>query len=697
MRSHKFRLVLDPGHGGQSSGAVGSSGLAEKELNLKLAFLLKDLLESKFQVFLTREGDVDVPLEERVRFAESKEADIFISLHFNADALRNPNLNRTEVYFPFEESGPSMDLGELICEEFRSRLDIPCVGPIPSRYTVLKSKVPVRLLLECSYITNEEEERKLLKGKRLEEISNIVGNALIKFSELDFCRYRGFEIKDEFISFAFSEEVSRDQVKVLVDGKEFRYFQVMGKDVTLLKEYLPGGIHYVEIKGRTLSGKGLPHIIETIEIEPDVAYFSASILPYAGYQLVKIRGFDKHLNPIPEGVRLSVDKIEASVRAIRRGIYKPGELETIIEAKREISDETGSFYILLKGIKDEIKLNFTIGNLDGRLSVENIPKRKTNITGFVFDENTKKPLKNVLIQGEDFVTFSEEFGIFELERSREEEKEKVIFSKDGYYALETELSTESIDKIYLKPLYNGVLFGKKILIDIDNRDFSDYSAVGRSWKVAENLVLLVKNAGGIPLLTRDYPWQEIDDYSKVKKAVREGVDASVQISNSRLHLKDDLYVFFYERDESSRKLAEAVSGVTLYKDDPPCLMMPFGSYFVIQLSGPRIVINSRGAFGKEWLAENEVAKYIALKVFVGLLWYFGYTGVYHREYDVEYELLSKSSIFSEDFPIGIVMGNRVRLLFSRPDSKIVILLKNGEKILIGKPLEGKCITLPDGN
>ncbi|MDI6850915.1 MAG: N-acetylmuramoyl-L-alanine amidase [bacterium] len=697
MRSNKLRLVLDPGHGGQSTGAVGSSGLTEKELNLKLVFLLKDLLESKFQVFLTREGDVDVPLEERVKFAETKDADIFISIHFNADALRNPNLNRTEVYIPFEESGPSMDLGELICEEFRSRFDIPCVGPIPSRYTVLKSKVPVKLLLECSYITNHEEEMKLLKGKRLEEISTMVASALIKFSAFGFCEYKGFEIREKLISFAFSEEVSRNQLKVFVDGKEFNYFQVVGKEVALIKEYLPYGFHHVEIKGRTLSGKGLPHVMETIEIETDVEYFTASILPYAGYQLIKIRGFDKHLNPIPEGVRLSIEKIEASVRAIRRGIYKPGELETIIEAKREISDETGSFYILLKGVKDEIKLNFSIGNLDGRLSVENVPKRKTNITGFVYDENTKKPLKNVLIQGEDFVAFSDEFGIFELERSREEEKEKVIFLKEGYYAFETELSTEFVDKIYLKPLYNGVLHGKKILIDIDNRDFSDYSAVRRSWKIAEILGVLVKSAGGIPVLTRDYPWQEIDDYSKVKKAVKECVDASVQISNSRLHVKDDLYVFFYERDENSRKFAEAVYGIRLYKDDPPSLIMPYGNYFVIQLSGPRIVINSKGIFGKEWLAESEVAKFIALKVFVGLLSYFGYTGVYYREYNVEPELLSRTEIFSEDFPVGIVSGNQVRLLFSRPDSKIVIFSKNGKKILISKPLEGKCITLPDGN
>jgi len=80
-----------------------------------------------------------------------------------------------------------------------------------------------------------------------------------------------------------------------------------------------------------------------------------------------------------------------------------------------------------------------------------------------------------------------------------------------------------------------------------------------------------------------------------------------------------------------------------------------------------------------------------------LLEYHGFSGIYHREYDVDAELLSKAEIYSEDFPIGIVSRNRVRLLFSRPDSKIIIAMKNGKRLLISKPLEGKCITLPDGN
>jgi len=697
MRSHKLRVVIDPGHGGQSTGAVGPSGLLEKELNLKLALLLKDRLESKFQVFLTREEDVDIPLEERVKFAESIDADIFVSIHFNADALKNPNLNRTEIYFPFEESGPSKDLGETICEEFRNRFDIPCIGPIPSRYTVLRGKTPVKVLIECSYITNSEEEQRLVKEKRLEEISGIISDSLVKFGELGYCRYTGFVVRYEAITFTFSEEVSVDKIEVLVDEEEFRYFTVKGKEVALLREYLLGGKHLIEIKGETLSGRSLPHVMEIIELEPKVDYFTASILPFAGYQLLKIRAYDKHLNPIPEGVRLSIEKIEASVRAVRRGIYRPGELETIVEAKREISDKTGSFYILLKGVKDEIKLNFSIGNLDGRLSVENVPKRKTNITGFVYDEITREPLKGVLIEGEDFVTFSEEFGIFELERSKEEEKEKVVFKKDGYYDLEAELSPETVDKIYMKPLYNGVLLNKRILVDIDNRDFLEPYSLKRSWEIAENLALLIKHAGGIPILTRSYPWQEIDDYVKVKRAVREGVDASLQISNSKLHVKDDFYVFYYERSEDSKKLAEDVSKVKLFRDDPKGSVLPYGNYFIIQLFGPRIAINSRGVFEKETEGEDSASKFIALKIFVGLLEYHGFSGIYHREYDVDAELLSKADIYSEDFPIGIVSGNRVRLLFSRPDSKIVIAMKNGKRLLISKPLEGKCITLPDGN
>jgi N-acetylmuramoyl-L-alanine amidase len=79
-------IVIDPGHGGINSGAHSVlDGRLEKEFTLDWARRLAPLLEQEgWQVFLTRTGDVDVSLIDRVMFAEAHHADLFISLHFNS-------------------------------------------------------------------------------------------------------------------------------------------------------------------------------------------------------------------------------------------------------------------------------------------------------------------------------------------------------------------------------------------------------------------------------------------------------------------------------------------------------------------------------------------------------------------------------------------------------------------------------------
>ncbi|MEI9962134.1 MAG: N-acetylmuramoyl-L-alanine amidase [Limisphaerales bacterium] len=81
-------IVIDPGHGGSSLGAKSVLGNHyEKEFTLDWARRLAPLLATNgWKVFLTRTGDVDISLSNRVAFAEAQHADVFISLHFNSAA-----------------------------------------------------------------------------------------------------------------------------------------------------------------------------------------------------------------------------------------------------------------------------------------------------------------------------------------------------------------------------------------------------------------------------------------------------------------------------------------------------------------------------------------------------------------------------------------------------------------------------------
>jgi len=83
-------IVIDPGHGGKDSGAVGPNGLKEKTVVLDIAKRLKKILREKtrYKVLLTREKDVYISLEERTAIANTLNADLFVSIHANASRRR---------------------------------------------------------------------------------------------------------------------------------------------------------------------------------------------------------------------------------------------------------------------------------------------------------------------------------------------------------------------------------------------------------------------------------------------------------------------------------------------------------------------------------------------------------------------------------------------------------------------------------
>jgi len=82
----KKRIVIDPGHGGHDPGAVGPNKLYEKDVVLDIALKLRKILaaDPNLEIFMTRDKDVFIPLEQRTAIANSKKADLFVSVHANA-------------------------------------------------------------------------------------------------------------------------------------------------------------------------------------------------------------------------------------------------------------------------------------------------------------------------------------------------------------------------------------------------------------------------------------------------------------------------------------------------------------------------------------------------------------------------------------------------------------------------------------
>jgi N-acetylmuramoyl-L-alanine amidase len=78
------RIVIDPGHGGKQHGAISESRVSEKDITLDIALRLRQLMENApFEVLMTRQTDETLALEKRVAFANSSNADLFVSIHVN--------------------------------------------------------------------------------------------------------------------------------------------------------------------------------------------------------------------------------------------------------------------------------------------------------------------------------------------------------------------------------------------------------------------------------------------------------------------------------------------------------------------------------------------------------------------------------------------------------------------------------------
>jgi N-acetylmuramoyl-L-alanine amidase len=103
-------IALDPGHGGEDSGAIGPAGTREKDIVLKLAHRLRERINatqvkgSAMRAYLTRDADFFVPLQVRVQKARKVQADLFISIH--ADAFFTPHPQGASI-FALSQGGAS--------------------------------------------------------------------------------------------------------------------------------------------------------------------------------------------------------------------------------------------------------------------------------------------------------------------------------------------------------------------------------------------------------------------------------------------------------------------------------------------------------------------------------------------------------------------------------------------------------------
>lgn len=167
-------IVLDPGHGGPATGALGPSGLAEKEVNLRQARAIKSALEQAgFRVRMTRESDVDVDLYARARIAYTERADAFISIHHNATPpSANPMEARHVSTYAWNEIG--LRLARAIHPRLAAVTPIRDRGVMTASFAVCRNPAIPSCLLELDFINCPQGEESIQSPEQQRRVAEAV-------------------------------------------------------------------------------------------------------------------------------------------------------------------------------------------------------------------------------------------------------------------------------------------------------------------------------------------------------------------------------------------------------------------------------------------------------------------------------------------------------------------------------------------
>jgi len=192
----KPTIIIDAGHGGEDGGAVGVDGLLEKDINLEISFLLRDMLLAAGQdVVLTRSEDIllydrstdykgrkkALDLAARVRIAENYKNSIFISIHMNS--FPDGRYSGLQVYYSKNDPA-SKTLADTVQSVISNKLQKDNnrkTKPAGSNIFVLDRLRSPAILIECGFLSNSEECKLLRSEKYKQKLALSISIAIMKY------------------------------------------------------------------------------------------------------------------------------------------------------------------------------------------------------------------------------------------------------------------------------------------------------------------------------------------------------------------------------------------------------------------------------------------------------------------------------------------------------------------------------------
>lgn len=192
-----FIITIDPGHGGYDPGKIGVNNIQEKDVNLAISLILRDILtDSGFTVYLTRDSDVslDTPgatskknsdLHNRIEIIRTNQSDISVSIHQNS--FSDSSVHGAQVFYYFS-SDKSNFLADCIEEGISTTIspDTARKSKANDNYILLKNNPCPAVIVECGFLTNENEGTSLSGTEYQTTIAKAIAQGINSYYETYF-------------------------------------------------------------------------------------------------------------------------------------------------------------------------------------------------------------------------------------------------------------------------------------------------------------------------------------------------------------------------------------------------------------------------------------------------------------------------------------------------------------------------------
>ncbi len=174
----KLVVIIDPGHGGKDSGAIGIGGVLEKDIILPIGKRIAEVLERNgIQVIMTRDSDYFVTLPGRVVMAERAKADVFVSVHANSAGANRPEVNGLETYH--YDSG--LTLARIVHSKILQSLNVRDRSVRKARFYVLRKNSMPAILVETGFLTGREDVAKLTSSAYQNQMADAIAQGIIQY------------------------------------------------------------------------------------------------------------------------------------------------------------------------------------------------------------------------------------------------------------------------------------------------------------------------------------------------------------------------------------------------------------------------------------------------------------------------------------------------------------------------------------